>query len=101
MGDFNIKFEKGIHAEIVSSGIAMSNSPLILDPVTNSYSTNGNIITYNLSIIDISGVDNPVLLNNGKNSRFTASGNGTTTVELYIEDDKGNYDTCELIIKIG
>jgi hypothetical protein len=101
MADFNINYDNGIHAEILSRDSVMSNTPLILDPVTNSYSENGELITYKLSIVDVSGVTNPTLLNNGKNSRFTASGNGTCTIELFIEDSEGNYDIDTKVINIG
>jgi hypothetical protein len=100
-GNLNIEFNNGIHAEIKGRDTVMANTPLILDPITKSYSENGEIIMYRLSIVGMEGITNPVLLNNGKNSRFTASGSGTCTVELYIEDEEGNYDTDSLIINIG
>lgn len=101
-GTVTINLQAKIHAEIYTEDeIVPSNYPAILDPITKSYSDYGKLVYYRLSIIAMNGISNPVLLQNGKNSRFTASGRGTCTIELLIEDEHGNSDTDEVTINIG
>lgn len=102
MATMSIGLSATIHAEIAyKTDTVLPNSPLILDPISKSYSEFGELVECRLSIVDASGVTSPTILNNGRNSRFTAGGYGTCTVELFIKDDKGNYDTDRLIIKVG
>lgn len=96
-----ISLEAQIHAEIIAMDFVMPNTPLIIDPLTNSYSDYAPLKTYRLSIIAMSGVSNPSLLQNGKNSRLTVSGQGSITIKLTIEDELGNTDTDEITINVG
>lgn len=102
MAELNINLSAQIHAEIISNtDFIQSDTPLILDPLTKSYSDYAKLIYYDLKIVSLVGLTNPVILQNGKNSRFTASGNGTCTIELYIEDELGNSDTDTIIITVS
>lgn len=101
MAELNISINAKIHAEIDGGDkTGMSYVPIILDPITKSYSTIAPLVYYNLSIKNVYGLINPVILTNGKNSRFTAGGTGECEVELYIRDKKGNFDTDTITIQI-
>ena len=94
MATLTIDLEDGIHAEIVTkNNFTSPNVPLILDPITKSYSDYAPLVYYVLEIKNIIGLIDPRILNNGKNSRFTSDGNGSCNIELYIEDEQGNKDT--------
>lgn len=102
MATMKVNLSASIHAEIYTNDLFVpSNYPAILDPITRSYSDYAPLTYYNLSIVGMSGISNPVLLNNGKNSRFTASGVGTCDIKLTIEDAKGNTDTHTITIGVG
>lgn len=101
MAELNIEIEEGIHAEIVGGDkTGLPYVPIILDPISNSYSTLGILNSYQMLIQNINGLINPSLLHNGKNSRFTAGGTGTCDIRLRIEDDQGNTDEITIIITI-
>jgi hypothetical protein len=100
MSNINIKLKKDIYAEIIGESSMLSNSSMILDPITNSYSELGNLEYYSLKVAELSGVYDPVLLENGKNSRFSVSGKGKVVIELLIRDDKGNTATDIITIKV-
>lgn len=101
MAKITIDLEAKIHAEIISQDLVMPHSPLIIDPITNSYSEFAPLKSYRLSIVGMSGISNPSLLQNGKNSRFTAGGQGYVTIKLFIEDELGNTATAQKKINIG
>lgn len=101
MGDFTVNFTPEIHAEIKGGDKqGLPYTPIIIDPISKSYSTYGKLIYYSLSLRNIYGLLNPRILTNGKNSRFTAGGKGECQVELFIRDDKGNTDTAIITVKI-
>jgi hypothetical protein len=101
MAELEINLSKQIQA-VISGGdrVAYANVPVILDPITKSYSDYAPLTYYNLTIRNIYGLENPVILNNGKHSRFTAGGKGECEVELRIEDALGNYAVDTVIIEI-
>lgn len=102
MADMNINLEAGIHAEIDGGDRnTLPYTPAILDPMTKSYSTYAPLNYYNLSIRAVSGLRDAVILNNGKNSRFTAGGKGHCDVELTVEDELGNSDKHTIRIYVG
>jgi hypothetical protein len=101
MAHLEINVNAKIHAEIAEGdqeGLAYT--PILLDPITKSYSTMAPLTYYNLTIENVYGLENPKILNNGKNSRFTAGGKGECEIKLYIEDELGNSDTDTITIKI-
>ena len=103
MATMNINVSSTIHAEILlESEFVLSNTPLIIDPLTNSYSDYSKLKLYKLTIINTSDtIINPQLLENGKNSRFTADGYGEVTIELYIEDEEGYTDTDTITFNVN
>jgi len=101
MANLNINLTKLIHAEItVLDSYTFINSPLIIDPLTKSYSDYAPLVYYNLELIEVSGLENPILLENGKNSRFTAQSNGSCKIQLTIEDEQGNTDTDTITVDV-
>jgi hypothetical protein len=102
MAELNINLSKQIQA-VISGGdkSTLPYVPVILDPITESYSDYATLTYYNLTIRNIYGLENPVVLNNGKHSRFTAGGKGECEIELRIEDALGNYATDTIIITVG
>lgn len=101
MATTTINVTAQIHAEIAGgdkTGIA--HSAVILDPLTKSYSSVGDLVTYRFTIFNNTGLKQPEILANGKNSRFIAGGTGSCSVELYIEDDQGNSDTDTITITL-
>jgi hypothetical protein len=101
MAHININISSKIHAEIDGGDKqGMAYTPILLDPITKSYSTMAPLTYYVLTIENVYGLENPRLLNNGKNSRFTAGGKGECEIKLYIEDELGNSDTDIITIKI-
>lgn len=102
MATVNISLKSEIHAEIlVDTEVIPSNYPLIIDPITNSYSEFGLLTYYSLSVEDVVGLTNVALLQNGKNSRLSASGAGSCKLVLTVEDELGNSATNSKIINIG
>lgn len=90
MAELGIEFTSSIHAEIAQGNFTMlSNTSEILDPISLSYSLNGVLVYYKLSIAYSEGVSNIKLLNNGKNSRVSVADKGYFQVQLYIRDDQG------------
>lgn len=102
MATIDIKLSNEIHAEILTDLEAVpSNYPLIIDPVTNSFSDLATLIHYYLYVEDVVGLTNIKLLQNGKNSRFTADSVGSCKLVLVIEDELGNTATDNKIINVG
>ena len=97
----NIGFEgDGIHAEIAEGDFSMlSNTSVTIDPLTLSYSSEG-LVRYSLDVVYSSGVNNVVVLENGKNSRVSASGRGYFHVKLIVEDTIGRTDNHVIMIKV-
>ena len=90
-----------IHAEIKDGNRTMlSNTSIILDPLTCSYSTIGILCKYNLTIENIIGLTESVILLNGKNSRFSTNGSGSCDIKLMVEDDNNNNDTTTITITV-
>lgn len=102
MAYFTITVGAGIHAEILGGNVSgYDYIPIVIDPLSLSYSGFGQICEYDLTISNISGLTDIILLKNGKNSRFTASGPGTCDVTLEIQDEYGNSDTDLITITIN
>ena len=103
MAELNINLSASIYAKIViDSLVVRPNTPIILDPITDSYTDypDANLISYSLDIIEREGITNTVLLENGKNSRFTSDGQGSCRIKLTIEDNLGNTATDEITLYI-
>jgi hypothetical protein len=101
MAHININVNAKIHAEIAGGDKeGLEYTPIILDPLTHSYSTMGQLTHYEFTIKNVYGLVKPEILTNGKNSRFIAGGTGECEVELYIEDSMKNSDTDIITIKI-
>lgn len=101
MATVTINVNLEIHAEILGGDkTGLAYSPIILDPITNSYSGGGELITYQFHISNVVGLITPDILHNGKNSRFVAGGAGSCTVELTVIDDLGNSDTDTITITL-
>ena len=101
MARMTVNLASAIHAEIRQGDFSMlPNTSVILDPLTKSYSDEP-LVYYNLSIVSLSGISNPVLLQNGKNSRFSASGRGTVQIKLTIEDAVGKTASHTITINVG
>ena len=101
MATITLNIEAKIHAEIISTTYSLSDFPIIIDPLTNSYSDFGKLIRYNLTVNDqTENITNAEILQNGKNSRLIVSGSGTVTIGLEVEDEFGNTDTDEVTITI-
>ena len=100
MAEIGINLTGEIYAEIAEGNFTMlSNSSVTLDPLTKSYSTEG-LIYYNLSVVFTSGVTNIKVLNNGKNSRVSASGSGYFQIELVVKDNIDRIATDVIIITV-
>lgn len=101
MAELNINVSAKIHAEIDGGDrLGFPYTPIILDPITKSYSNIAPLVYYNLSIRNVYGLISPAILNNGKNSRFIAGGKGECEIELFIRDAQGNTDTDVILIQI-
>lgn len=101
MAVYNIVVGNGIHAEIANGNInSFSNLPIIIDPLSLSYSGLGVLCFYDLVIDNIVGLTEVNLLKNGKNSRFSAIGPGSCDLTLTVKDDVGNEDTDTITINI-
>lgn len=98
----NITVSSTIHAEIITEETTVvQNTPVILDPLTNSYSDMGDLVEYELFIQETTGnITYSEILNNGKNSRLIVSGRGTITVRLNIEDELGNTATTSIVLNV-
>lgn len=102
MATITIDLDAKIHAEIVVRNYFTSpNVPLILDPITKSYSDYSPLVYYNLELSEVTGLIDPRILNNGKNSRFTSDGSGSCMINLYIEDEQGNKDETSIKIIVA
>lgn len=101
MASLNINIEEGIKA-VISGGnkTGLTYTPVILDPVSESYSTFAKLVRYDMFIKNIQGLKDPSLLHNGRNSRFTAGGTGTCDIELIVEDEAGNTASHTITITI-
>lgn len=101
MATYNLVVEEGIHAEIVNGNInGISNVPIKIDPLTLSYSGLATLCFYNLEISNIIDLTFINLLQNGKNSRFSAIGPGSCNLTLLVRDELGNEDTDIITITI-
>lgn len=91
-----------IHAEFVrgTTATALGGSPLILDPISLSYSNLGTLCTYNMSITNVVGLTYYDILHNGKNSRFIGEGSGSCNIVLTVTDDLNNIDQYTITITI-
>jgi hypothetical protein len=102
MAEFTITVYSGIHAEIKGGNVSgYNNIPIVLDPLSLSYSGFGAICEYDLVVSSIVGLTDIVLLKNGKNSRFSAIGPGNCQLTLTIQDEYGNSDTDTITITIN
>lgn len=102
MAQFTVTVTQGVHAEIVGGDkFGFDSTPIILDPLSLSYSGLGMLCFYDLVIDNISGLTEVRLLKNGKNSRFTAVGPGTCDIILTVQDEYGNSDTDTITITIA
>lgn len=101
MAEFGITAGTGIVAVIAGGDKnGFEETPIILDPLSESYSGFAPLCFYELVVSNISGLTDIILLQNGKNSRFTASGSGTCDITLNIEDELGNTDSDTITITI-
>lgn len=103
MAEFNIQINNTIVASIVDGNRVMDScDTIILDPITESYSTIGTLNFYELTIINIGvGVTRAEIFNNGKNSRFSGEGSGSVIVQLEVRDDEGFSKTATIQITIN
>jgi len=102
MATITIDLDAKIQAEIVTrNNFTSPNVPLILDPLSKSYSDYSPLVYYNLEFSEVTGLIDPRILNNGKNSRFTSNGSGSCIINLYIEDEQGNTDTDSIKIIVA
>lgn len=103
MANIDIQIQgNDIHAEFAqgSSATILENVPLILDPLTLSYSNLGTFCDYEMTIDNISGLSYYDILHNGKNSRFIAEGVGSCDITLTVNDNQGNFDSTIITITI-
>jgi len=91
-----------IHAEYVQGTTAtiLENVPLILDPLTLSYSNLGTLCDYSMTISNVVGLTWYDILQNGKNSRFIAEGTGSCDITLQVGDDSSNTDSTILSVTV-
>lgn len=102
MAEINIVLEPSIYAEIAEGDFSMlSNTSVTLDPISNSYSRPNPLTYYKLEVVYSKGITDPVILQNGKNSRFSCSGKGYAQIQLYIENSVGESATDYIFITVN
>ena len=101
MAEFTLNIIDTIQAAIVGGNKTMNSGDAItLDPVSESVSIAGDINFWELTIIDTGTTTFSDVLNNGKNSRFTAEGTGIVIVQLEVRDTAANSDTATIQITV-
>lgn len=100
MAETTINLNSGIHAELLGPSEMVSNTSIVLDPISKSYSNYAPLKEYEISVAEFIGISDPVILHNGKNSRLSVAGSGRIVLELLIRDEKGNTDTDILTINV-
>lgn len=103
MAEFSLNINSGILAVIVGGNKTMTAGEVLkLDPITESYSTIGELCYYMLSIVNL---DPPAMraniLQNGVNSRITIEDAGLAIVQLEVRDDNNNSDTTTILITVN
>lgn len=90
-----------IHAEIAGgSFVLLTDTSAVLDVLSYSYSLLGTLNQYTLQVSNVSGLTEWRVLENGKNSRFSASGTGSCDLTLTVFDDQGNSDSDTITITV-
>ena len=101
MAEMNIILDRDIKAVLLGPTYTLTNSSIILDPLSDSYSSYGPLVHYDIKIVEYIGIENPIILHNGKNSRFSCSGKGKVVLELTVEDNQGNTAKDTLTITVN
>lgn len=101
MAELNINLNAGIHAELIVDSVDMySNTSIVVDPITNSYSDYGKLVSYNIQVFSQVGLVALRVLENGKNSRVSSGGQGYMQLKLTVEDELGNTATAIKLINV-
>ena len=101
MAELNIHLVKEIKAVLLGPTIMASNTAIVIDPLTESYSTYAPLSDYNLEVAESFGIENARILHNGKNSRFSCGGKGRVVIELSIRDKRGYTAKDTLTITVS
>lgn len=100
MATMNVNILDDLHAEIAQGDFTMlTNTSELIDPLTKSYGTS-KLVRYRLEVLSVVGLNDFVLLHNGKNSRFSTRGVGSCQIKLTIWDEVGSIDTDLITITV-
>ena len=102
MSTYTVTVTGTIFASIVGGDVTMnSDTTIILDVMSESFSELGTLNFFNLTILSIdAGVTYTKVINNGVNSTFSAVGFGDVVLQLEVQDDAANSDTTTITVTI-